>query len=182
MKKLFLLMLTALMSACTADHEPAEKLRTSDAHTSGCKLTLSLTDTRPEFYEAEAVKNAYLTLTLGADATVQAQLQDLMACCGIDQLKVMASLQGSELQVIIYTDNEFLADCICRYDFDFKMSPLTAGDYHLKVYYTEAIPQLQQFVTLNEGDISLKTNQPVRLTVNSPYQILPTDAHGEQAP
>lgn len=137
MKKVFYsLILFCGLSACSSEKVALEPLRIYDVANSNCKLSISPTDTRPDFYlENDAVRTT-LSIELGKDGIAQCVLEDVKANCAVRNIYVNIVNQDDQITLVVYHNVlDALADCICKYDVSFKISKLTSGDYNLKVYY-----------------------------------------------
>ena len=60
-----------------------------------------------------------------------------------------------------------LADCICMYDVDFKMSKLSQGNYHLKVYYAGSVVKYDKEQLVYDGEIKLVSGKVTQVTLRS---------------
>lgn len=81
--------------------------------------------------------------------------------------------QNNQINLIVYHNVlDAFADCICEYDVEFKMSKLTPGNYHLKVYYAGTNMQYDETDVAYNGKINLTRNDKVSVILNS-EMILP---------
>ena len=84
MKKVFYsLILFCGLSACSSEKVSLEPLRIYDVANSNCKLSISPTDTRPDFYAENNAIPAKLSIELDKDGIAQCLLEDLKANCSI---------------------------------------------------------------------------------------------------
>ena len=124
MKKVFYsLILFCGLSACSSEKVALEPLRIYDVANSNCKLSISPTDTRPDFYlENDAVRTT-LSIELGKDGIAQCVLEDVKANCAVRNIYVNIVNQDDQITLVMYHNVlDALADCICKYDVRFKMS------------------------------------------------------------
>ncbi len=174
MKKVFysLICLTAL-SACSSENVALDSLKVYDLTNSTCKTTLSKTETRSDFYIDNYTQSAILAIELGKDGTAQCKIEDVKANCIVREIFVKIANQDNQIILIVYHKPlEYLADCICNYDVNFKMSKLLPGSYNLKVYYARTNMEYEESDIAYNGQINLEQNKKISVTFN-PGMILP---------
>lgn len=89
MKKVFYsLILFCGLSACSSEKVALEPLRIYDVANSNCKLSISPTDTRPDFYLENDAVPATLSIELGKDGIAQCVLEDVKANCAVRNIYV----------------------------------------------------------------------------------------------
>lgn len=80
MKKVFYSLICLIgLSACSSENVVFDALRVYDVANSTCKLNLSPTETRPDFYLENDAKPAILSIELGKDGVAQCTFEDVIA-------------------------------------------------------------------------------------------------------
>ena len=173
MKKVFYsLILFCGLSACSSEKVALEPLRVYDVANSTCKLTLSPTETRPDAYAQNNIVPATLSMELGKDGIVQCMLEDVKANCSVRKIYVNIANQDNQITLIVYHNVlEALADCICKYDVNFKMSKLTSGNYRLKVYYAKPNMKYEESDIVYNGQVDIVQDKKTIVTL-SPEKVL----------
>ena len=169
MKKIFYSLLCIIgLSACSSENVVLDSLRVYDVANSTCKSSLSVTETRPDFYlEYDAVP-ATLSIELGKDGIAQCVLEDVKANCAVRNIYVNIVNQDDQITLFVYHNVlDALADCICKYDVSFKMSKLSAGNYKLKVYYARPNMKYEESDIAFNGLINLTLNKKERVVLKS---------------
>ena len=70
--------------------------------------------------------------------------------------------QGNTIKIVIAPykkDPTLEADCYCRYNVGFKLSNLTSGTYHLKVYFANYYGKYEILSPTYDGMIAFKPNE-----------------------
>jgi len=173
MKKVFYsLILFCGLSACSSEKVALEPLRIYDVANSNCKLSISPTDTRPDFYAENNAIPAKLSIELDKDGIAQCLLEDLKANCSVRKIYVNIANQDNQITLIVYHNVlEALADCICKYDINFKMSKLTSGNYRLKVYYAKPNMKYEESDIVYNGQVDIVQDKKTIVTL-SPEKVL----------
>ncbi|EKX89565.1 hypothetical protein [Alloprevotella sp. oral taxon 473] len=173
MKKVFYsLILFCGLSACSSEKVALEPLRIYDVANSNCKLSISPTDTRPDFYAENNAIPAKLSIELDKDGIAQCLLEDLKANCSVRKIYVNIANQDNQITLIVYHNVlEALADCICKYDVNFKMSKLTSGNYRLKVYYAKPNMKYEESDIVYNGQVDIVQDKKTIVTL-SPEKVL----------
>ena len=173
MKKVFYsLILFCGLSACSSEKVALEPLRIYDVANSNCKLSISPTDTRPDFYAENNAIPAKLSIELGKDGIAQCLLENLKANCSVRKIYVNIANQDNQITLIVYHNVlEALADCICKYDVNFKMSKLTSGNYRLKVYYAKPNMKYEESDIVYNGQVDIVQDKKTIVTL-SPEKVL----------
>ena len=173
MKKVFYsLILFCGLSACSSEKVALEPLRIYDVANSNCKLSISPTDTRPDFYAENNAIPAKLSIELDKDGIAQCLLEDLKANCSVRKIYVNIANQDNQITLIVYHNVlEALADCICKYDVNFKMSKLTSGNYRLKVYYAKPNMKYEESDIVYNGQVDIVQDKKTIVTL-SPEKAL----------
>lgn len=173
MKKVFYsLILFCGLSACSSEKVALEPLRIYDVANSNCKLSISPTDTRPDFYAENNAIPAKLSIELDKDGIAQCLLEDLKANCSVRKIYVNIANQNNQITLIVYHNVlEALADCICKYDVNFKMSKLTSGNYRLKVYYAKPNMKYEESDIVYNGQVDIVQDKKTIVTL-SPEKVL----------
>ena len=174
MKNIFYSLLCIIaLSACSSEHIAIETLSVYDVANSTCKLTLSPTETRPDFYAKNNIVPATLSIALGKDGIAQCMIEDVKGNCAIRNIYVNIANQDHQITLVVYHNVlDALADCICKYDVRFKMSTLTAGSYQLKVYYAKPNMKYDASNIAYNGLINIVQNKTVSVKFN-PEASLP---------
>jgi hypothetical protein len=173
MKKVFYsLILFCGLSACSSEKVALEPLRIYDVANSNCKLSISPTDTRPDFHAENNAIPAKLSIELDKDGIAQCLLEDLKANCSVRKIYVNIANQDNQITLIVYHNVlEALADCICKYDVNFKMSKLTSGNYRLKVYYAKPNMKYEESDIVYNGQVDIVQDKKTIVTL-SPEKVL----------
>ena len=173
MKKVFYsLILFCGLSACSSEKVALEPLRIYDVANSNCKLSISPTDTRPDFYAENNAIPAKLSIELDKDGIAQCLLEDLKANCSVRKIYVNIANQDNQITLIVYHNVlDALADCICKYDVNFKMSKLTSGNYRLKVYYAKPNMKYEESDIVYNGQVDIVQDKKTIVTL-SPEKVL----------
>ena len=168
MKKVFYsLILFCGLSACSSEKIALEPLRIYDVANSNCKLSISPTDTRPDFYAEYNAMPAILSIELDKDGVAQCMLEDVKANCAVKNIYVNIANQDNQITLIVYHNVlDALADCICKYDVRFKMSKLPPGNYKLKVYYANPNMKYEESNIAYNGQVNIAQNKKVSVTFN----------------
>jgi len=160
------------LSACSSEKVALEPLRIYDVANSNCKLSISPTDTRPDFYAENNAIPAKLSIELDKDGIAQCLLEDLKANCSVRKIYVNIANQDNQITLIVYHNVlEALADCICKYDVNFKMSKLTSGNYRLKVYYAKPNMKYEESDIVYNGQVDIVQDKKTIVTL-SPEKVL----------
>ena len=168
MKKVFYsLILFCGLSACSSEKVALEPLRIYDVANSNCKLSISPTDTRPDFYLENDAVPATLSIELGKDGIAQCVLEDVKANCAVRNIYVNIVNQDDQITLFVYHNVlDALADCICKYDVRFKMSKLPPGNYKLKVYYARPNMKYDESNIAYNGQVNIVQNRKVSVKFN----------------
>ncbi len=168
MKKVFYsLILFCGLSACSSEKVALEPLRIYDVANSNCKLSISPTDTRPDFYAENNAIPAKLSIELDKDGIAQCLLEDLKANCSVRKIYVNIANQDNQITLIVYHNVlDAFADCICKYDVRFMMGRLTAGSYHLKAYYARPDRKYDEAGIAYNGQVNIVQNKKVSVRFN----------------
>lgn len=174
MKKVFYSLICLIgLSACSSENVVFDALRVYDVANSTCKLNLSPTETRPDFYLENDAKPAILSIELGKDGVAQCAFEDVTANCTVRNIYVNIVNQDNQITLIVYHNIlDELADCICKYDVNFKMSKLTPGNYQLKVYYARPNMKYEESDIAYNGQVNIVQNKKASVTLNS-EKVLP---------
>lgn len=174
MKKAFYSLICLIgLSACSSENIVLDALRVYDVANSTCKLTLSPTETRPDFYLENDAKHTTLSIELGKDGVAQCVFEDVAANCAVRNIYANIANQDYHITLIVYHNVlDALADCICKYDVNFKMSKLTSGNYQLKVYYARPNMKYEESDIVYNGQVNIVHNKKTRVTLN-PKKVLP---------
>ena len=173
MKKVFYsLILFCGLSACSSEKVSLEPLRIYDVANSNCKLSISPTDTRPDFYAENNAMPAILSIDLDKDGVAQCMLEDVKANCAVKNIYVNIANQNNQITLVVYHNVlDALADCICKYDVNFKMSKLTSGNYRLKVYYAKPNMKYEGSDIVYNGQVDIVQDKKTIVTL-SPEKVL----------
>ncbi len=174
MKKVFysLICLIAL-SACSSENVALDALKVYDVANSSCKTTLSKEETRSDFYEENISKPTTLNIELGKDGIAQCALEDVKANCAVRNIYVNIANQDNQITLVVYHNVlDALADCICKYDVNFKMSKVIPGNYQLKVYYAKPNMKYEASDIAYNGQVNLVQNKKAYITLNADKVLL----------
>lgn len=160
------LCLLGLMTACSSENAVVGNVGISDEKTSGCKVSVSAKDTRPEFYKEVTSKKTTLDLIPGQDNVIQAHFSDVMDYCGIGQFNVEVSYNEGKVVLVLYPESGEPTDCTCVYDTDFKINGLIPGTYQLEIYHAALDKKMTEANRIYQGEVKLEPNQQVTLTMN----------------
>ena len=168
MKKVFYsLILFCGLSACSSEKVALEPLRIYDVANSNCKLSISPTDTRPDFYAEYNAMPAILSIELDKDGVAQCMLEDVKANCAVKNIYVNIANQDNQITLVVYHNVlDALADCICKYDVNFKISKLTSGNYKLRVYYANPNMKYDESDIAYNGQVNIVQNRKVSVKFN----------------
>ena len=110
---------------------------------------------------------ATLSMELGKDGIAQCMLEDVKANCSVRKIYVNIANQNNQITLIVYHNVlDAQADCICKYDVNFKISKLTSGNYNLKVYYARPNMKYDESNTAYNGQVNIAQNKKVFVTFN----------------
>lgn len=114
-------------------------------------------------------KQTKLNIELGKDGVAQCRVEDVKDNCAIRERVVNVSNEGNQITLVVHHKEPFelLADCECLYDVDFKMSKLSQGDYHLKVYYAGSVVRYDKERLVYDGEIKLVPGKVTQVTLKS---------------
>ena len=173
MKKVFYCLICLIgLSACSSEKVVLETLRVYDVANSTCKLNLSPTETRPDFYLENDAKPATLSIELGKDGIAQCALEDVKANCAVRNIYVNIANQDNQITLVVYHNVlDALADCICKYDVNFKMSKVISGNYQLKVYYAKPNMKYEESDIVYNGQVDIVQDKKTIVTL-SPEKVL----------
>ena len=117
-----------------------------------------------------------LSIELGKDGVAQCKVEDVKDNCAIRERVVNVTCEGNQITLVVHHKERFevLADCICMYDVDFKMSKLSQGNYHLKVYYAGSVVKYDKEQLVYDGEIRLVSGKVTQVTLRSEVP-LPVD-------
>ena len=102
MKKTFYSLLCIIaLSACSSEHIAIETLSVYDVANSTCKLTLSPTETRPDFYAKNNIVPATLSIALGKDGIAQCMIEDVKGNCAIRNIYVNIAHQDHQITLVV---------------------------------------------------------------------------------
>ncbi|VEH15045.1 hypothetical protein [Segatella oris] len=168
MKKIFYSLLCIIgLSACSTENAILDSLRVYDIANSTCKLSLSPTETRPDFYAENNAMPAILGIELDKDGIAQCMLEDVKANCAVKNIYVNIANQDNQIILVVYHNIlDALADCICKYDVRFKMSKLPPGNYKLKVYYARPNMKYDESNIAYNGQVNIVQNRKVSVKFN----------------
>ena len=174
MKNIFYSLLCIIaLSACSSEHIAIETLSVYDVANSTCKLTLSPTETRPDFYAKNNIVPATLSIELSEDGIAQCMIEDVKGNCAIRNIYVNIANQDHQITLVVYHNVlDALADCFCKYDVSFKMSRLTPGSYSLQVYYADPAMKYDKTGLVYKGEVEVALGKTVRVSLK-PGAVLP---------
>ena len=173
MKKVFYCLICLIgLSACSSEKVVLETLRVYDVANSTCKLNLSPTETRLDFYLENDAKPATLSIELGKDGIAQCSFEDVEANCAVRNIYVNVANQDNQIILVVYHNAlEAFADCICKYDVSFKMSKLLSGSYQLKVYCAGPNMKYDERYIVYNGQINIAKNKKTSITFSGPLTL-----------
>ena len=168
MKKIFYSLLCIIgLSACSTENVALDSLKVYDVANSTCKLSISPTETHPDFYAENNAMPAILGIELDKDGVAQCMLEDVKANCAVKNIYVNIANQDNQIILVVYHNIlDALADCICKYDVRFKMSKLPPGHYKLKVYYARPNMKYDESNIAYNGQVNIAQNKKVFVTFN----------------
>ena len=168
MKKIFYSLLCIIgLSACSTENVALDSLKVYDVANSTCKLSISPTETRPDFYAENNAMPAILGIELDKDGVAQCMLEDVKANCAVKNIYVNIANQDNQITLVVYHNVlDALADCICKYDVNFKISKLTSGNYNLKVYYANPNMKYDESNIAYNGQVNIVQNRKVSVKFN----------------
>ena len=168
MKKIFYSLLCIIgLSACSTENIALDSLKVYDVANSTCKLSISPTETRPDFYAENNAIPAILSIDLDKDGVAQCMLEDVKANCAVKNIYVNIANQNNQITLVVYHNVlDALADCICKYDVNFKISKLTSGNYNLKVYYARPNMKYDESDIAYNGQVNIVQNRKVSVKFN----------------
>ena len=163
MKKIFYSLLCIIgLSACSTENVALDSLKVYDVANSTCKLSISPTETHPDFYAENNAMPAILGIELDKDGVAQCMLEDVKANCAVKNIYVNIANQDNQIILVVYHNIlDALADCICKYDVRFKMSKLPPGHYKLKVYYARPNMKYDESNIAYNGQVNIVQNRKV---------------------
>ena len=167
-KVIFSLICFAGLSACSTENAVVSSLKTYDVSNSPCKRETTMADFQSQPHE-EDDKQTKLNIELGKDGVAQCRVEDVKDNCAIRERVVNVSNEGNQITLVVHHKEPFelLADCECLYDVDFKMSKLSQGDYHLKVYYAGSVVRYDKERLVYDGEIKLVPGKVTQVTLKS---------------
>lgn len=173
MKKVFYSLICLMgLSACSSEHIVLDALKVYDVANSTCKLTLSPTETRPDFYLENDAVPATLSIELDKDGIAQCALENIKANCTVRNIYVNIANQDNQIILVVYHNVlDALADCICKYDVNFKISKIVPGNYRLKVYYAKPNMKYDNSDIAYNGQLNLTQNNKERIKLNSELSL-----------
>ena len=170
MKKVFFSLICLVgLSACSTENAVVGSLKTYDVTHSSCKGEVTMTDLQSNPREDDRNKLTKLSIELGKDGVAQCKVEDVRDNCAIRERVVNVSNEGNQMTLVVHHKEriEVLADCICMYDVDFKMSKLSQGNYHLKVYYAGSVVKYDKEQLVYDGEIKLVSGKVTQVTLRS---------------
>ena len=167
-KVIFSLICFAGLSACSTENAVVSSLKTYNVSNSPCKRETTMADFQSQPHE-EDDKQTKLNIELGKDGVAQCRVEDVKDNCAIRERVVNVTNEGNQITLVVHHKERFevLADCICMYDVDFKMSKLSQGDYHLKVYYAGSVVKYDKESLVYDGEIRLVSGKVTQVTLKS---------------
>lgn len=170
MKKVFYSLICLVgLSACSSENVVLDALKVYDVANSACKLTLSETETRSNFYLENDARPTTFKLELGKDGVARCAFEDVEANCGVKNIYVNIvnqNNQNNQIVLVVYHNPlDAFVDCICKYDVSFKMSKLTPGNYGLKVYYARPTMEYAETNLVYKGDIAVALGKTVSVSL-----------------
>ena len=167
-KVIFSLICFAGLSACSTENAVVSSLKTYDVSNSPCKRETTMADFQSQPHEEEN-KQTKLSIELGKDGVAQCKVEDVKDNCAIRERVVNVTCEGNQITLVVHHKERFevLADCICMYDVDFKMSKLSQGNYHLKVYYAGSVVKYDKEQLVYDGEIRLVSGKVTQVTLKS---------------
>lgn len=171
-KVLYSLICLMGLSACSSENIVLDALRVYDVANSTCKLSLSPTETRPDFYLENDAVPATLSIELGKDGIAQCTLENIKANCAVRNIYVNIVNQDNQIILIVYHNVlDALADCICKYDVNFKISKISSGNYRLKVYYATPNMKYDNSNIAYNGQFNLSQINRIKIILNSKLSL-----------
>lgn len=158
--------LSALMFSCSTENTVIGNIGVSDVKSSGCKASVSMLDSRPEYVNSFVGQKSVLHLSLGENNIINARFADVMDNCTIDLFHVEVSSNEGKIILILYPDKDMLTNCICCYDVDFKMQNVVSGNYQLEVYHTTADKKISKDNMVYSGTVNLTKGKETVLTMS----------------
>ena len=135
------------------------------------KFTMQKGDNNGRFAKptARGREQTKLSIELGKDGVAQCKVEDVKDNCAIRERVVNVTCEGNQITLVVHHKERFevLADCICMYDVDFKMSKLSQGNYHLKVYYAGSVVKYDKEQLVYDGEIRLVSGKVTQVTLRS---------------
>ena len=128
-----LLLATLLLASCGNDNESEEKTfdnkkcEVSDAYLSDCLGSGFATDNQDSPLNSNA--NDRLKTDI-ADNYVSVNVTDFVWTCDAECIDANRDVCGDTIKVQVHADGG-LVNCICKFDYSFKIGPLSKGNYTL---------------------------------------------------
>ena len=158
----FIILGTTALTACSSDQIIMESVTLSDLENTGCETTYSAKESRPEFYAKEKRKSPKMTISVGGNGVATFHLTNLEYDYITEKIDARLDPQGNTIKIVIAPykkDPTLEADCYCRYNVGFKLSNLTSGTYHLKVYFADYYGKYEILSPTYDGMIAFKPNE-----------------------
>ena len=161
----FLVMAAMTMGACSTEQNVMEQVRMSDVVNSGCTLSFSATESRPEYYKAEKEKSAKVLVSVDAKGVAHFEVTDLQANCAVNGFSPQVYSQDGEIRIVLIPlgDSTIEADCMCNYTVSFNLSNLVSGTYRVMVFRSDFSGKYDAAKPCYEGNISFVTNKNVEV-------------------
>lgn len=102
-----------------------------------------------------------MTISVGSKGIATVRVTDLEYDCITEKINAQIDTQDDEMKIVIapYKQDPTLeVDCYCKYDAGFKLSNLTSGKYHMKVYLADYYGKYDATSPAYEGAITFKPN------------------------
>lgn len=133
---LILLIAVAVPIACS-NHEEDGNIRDlsiSNVSISSCNTEVKAASNSATFdvFDGERLEE-YIEYAISPDGKVSFKHANVMVDCCQDNVKVIASLQGRQINVVESRDNS-LCNCLCMRDISFQLGHLEKGEYVINVY------------------------------------------------